>query len=76
MTILICGASGLVGKELACLLDQQNIKFVGTYNSNKIDKPNMFKIDFKNSLETINLLVFSFRRRNKVEDFKDEIPTL
>ena len=57
MTILICGASGLVGKELACLLDQQNIKFVGTYNSNKIDKPNMFKIDFKNPLEIEQFLI-------------------
>ena len=43
--ILICGASGLVGKELCCLLDEQHIKYVGTYNANKIDKPNMFKLN-------------------------------
>lgn len=52
MTILICGASGLVGKELCKLLEKKKIIYYGTYNSNKIDKKNMFKIDFLN-LNTI-----------------------
>ena len=46
--ILICGASGLVGRELCALLDEFNIKFIGTYNSNKIDKENYYKLDFHN----------------------------
>lgn len=46
--ILISGASGLVGKELCNFLDKKNINYVGTYNKNIIDKPNMFQIDFNN----------------------------
>ena len=46
--ILICGASGLVGKELCKLLDEKDITYIGTYNKNKIDKPNMFCVDFSN----------------------------
>ena len=51
--ILICGASGLVGKELCSLLDDKKIPYIGTYNKNKIDKPNMSQIDFSdpNKLE-------------------------
>lgn len=44
--ILICGASGLVGKEMCRLLDNKNIDYVGTYNKNIIEKSNMYKIDF------------------------------
>lgn len=40
--ILICGASGLVGKELSQYFDKNNIEYLGTYNKNKIDKKNMF----------------------------------
>jgi dTDP-4-dehydrorhamnose reductase len=46
--ILICGASGLVGKEICDYLDNRNIDYIGTYNKNKIDKSNMFQIDFSN----------------------------
>ena len=46
MTILICGASGLVGRELCQLLLEKNIDYIGTYNSNKIEKENMIQIDF------------------------------
>lgn len=46
--ILICGASGLVGKELCNLLDEKQIEYIGTYNKNKIDKENMFCVDFSN----------------------------
>jgi dTDP-4-dehydrorhamnose reductase len=59
MTILVCGASGLVGKELCCLLDNQNIKYAGTYNANKIDKPNMFKLNFSNPLEIEQFLIMN-----------------
>ena len=37
MTIAVCGASGLVGKELCKLLQINSIPYVGTYNSNFLD---------------------------------------
>ena len=46
--ILICGASGLVGKEMCNYLDLKQVDYIGTYNKNKIDKTNMFQIDFSN----------------------------
>ena len=48
--ILICGASGLVGKELCNLLDNKHAKYIGTYNKNQINKPNMYQIDFSNPI--------------------------
>lgn len=51
MTILVCGASGLVGTELCSILSSKNIRFVGTYNSNKLDGENMIKLDFLNLTE-------------------------
>jgi dTDP-4-dehydrorhamnose reductase/beta-phosphoglucomutase-like phosphatase (HAD superfamily) len=56
--ILICGASGLVGKEMCRLLDTMNIPYIGTYNKNRMDKPNMFQVDFSNptSLEEFLIL--------------------
>lgn len=50
--ILICGASGLVGKEMCTFLDNRNIPYIGTYNSNIIDKSNMYNLDF-NSIDNI-----------------------
>jgi len=44
--ILICGASGLVGKEMCNFLDKKDINYIGTYNKNKINKSNMYQIDF------------------------------
>ncbi len=46
MTILLCGASGMVGKEMCKFFDEKKIKYYGTYNNNKINKKNMFKLDF------------------------------
>jgi dTDP-4-dehydrorhamnose reductase len=46
MTILVCGASGILGKELVNLLDTKNVSYIGTYNNNKIK--NCIKIDFFN----------------------------
>jgi len=48
MTILVCGASGLVGKEICNLLKKNNIQFVGTYNKQILNEKNMFKLDFTN----------------------------
>jgi len=55
--ILICGASGLVGKEMSYYFEENNIDFIGTYNNNKIDKSNMFKINFSDSLAIENFLL-------------------
>ena len=46
--ILICGASGLVGKEMCRFLDNKHIQYIGTYNKNEIIRDNMYKIDFSN----------------------------
>ena len=51
MTILICGASGLVGREMSILLKEKEIPFIGTYHSNKLEGPNMFHINFLNEKE-------------------------
>jgi len=71
MNVLICGSSGLVGKELSHLLEDKNINFYGTYNSNKLNGPNMFKLDFSNTEEIksflikkqINICVFTIVQR-------------
>ena len=47
MTILLCGSSGLLGREIACLFDKKNIEYIGTYNTNVT--PKSVKIDFTNS---------------------------
>lgn len=46
--ILICGASGLVGKELSIFLDNKKINYIGTYNKTVIYKKNFYKVDFSN----------------------------
>lgn len=56
--ILICGASGLVGKEMCNYLDFKQINYIGTYNKNMINKPNMFKIDFSNHDLLEKFLIF------------------
>ena len=52
MTILICGASGLVGRDLCDLLDRENIRYYGTYNKcadkEFCERENMFRVDFTN----------------------------
>lgn len=52
MTILICGASGLVGRDLCELLDRENIRYYGTYNKcadkELCERENMFRVDFTN----------------------------
>ena len=56
MTILICGASGLVGKEMSLLLKEKEIPFIGTYHSNKMEGSNMFRINFLNESEVAGFL--------------------
>jgi dTDP-4-dehydrorhamnose reductase len=46
--ILICGASGLVGKEICRFLDIKEINYIGTYHTHKPENPNMYNIDFSN----------------------------
>jgi len=46
--ILICGASGLVGKEMCRFLDNKKIEYIGTYNKNRIEKQNIYQLDFSN----------------------------
>lgn len=55
--ILICGASGLVGKEMSYFFERNNIDFIGIYNNNKIDKSNMFNINFSDRLVIENFLL-------------------
>jgi dTDP-4-dehydrorhamnose reductase len=56
--ILICGASGLVGKEMCNFLDKKDINYIGTYNKNKINKSNMYQIDFANPKLLEDFLLF------------------
>jgi dTDP-4-dehydrorhamnose reductase/beta-phosphoglucomutase-like phosphatase (HAD superfamily) len=55
MTILICGASGLVGRDLCDLFERENINYYGTYHSCNdetfCERENMFRVDFTNPSE-------------------------
>jgi dTDP-4-dehydrorhamnose reductase len=55
--LLICGASGLVGKELCSYLDEKGVSYVGTYNKNLLPGKNMFRVDFSNPTELKEFLV-------------------
>ena len=55
MTILICGISGLVGRELAKLCDNFNISYIGTYNNNYVK--NGIKINFFDLNEIKNCML-------------------
>jgi HAD superfamily hydrolase (TIGR01509 family) len=59
MKIAVCGASGLVGKELCKLLEKENIPYVGTYNSNKNfeNKNNFYKVNFGDEREVEKFLL-------------------
>lgn len=56
--ILICGASGLFGTEMCKFLDKQYIDYIGTYNKNKINKPNMYQIDYSDPLVLETFLLY------------------
>jgi len=44
MKVLLCGSSGLLGRELCKILDNNNINYIGTYNLNKVNKS--IKVNF------------------------------
>jgi dTDP-4-dehydrorhamnose reductase len=46
MNVLVCGSSGILGKDLCKLLKKENISFIGTYNTNYVE--NAIKINFEN----------------------------
>jgi len=54
MTILVCGSSGLLGRDLCKLLDAENIPYIGTYNNNYINKA--IKINFYDITDIENKL--------------------
>lgn len=56
--ILICGASGILGREMCKFLDSVGEKYIGTYNKNKIDGSNMFHINFSDPLEVEEFILF------------------
>ncbi len=56
--ILICGASGIVGREMCKFLDSIDVKYIGTYNKNKIDGSNMVRVNFSNPIEVEEFLIF------------------
>jgi len=58
--ILICGASGLVGRELCSYFDDNCINYIGTYNHNIINKPNFIKINFS-SIQDIEAAILKFK---------------
>jgi dTDP-4-dehydrorhamnose reductase/beta-phosphoglucomutase-like phosphatase (HAD superfamily) len=42
MKILVCGASGLLGREICNKFDKENINYIGIYNNNIIEKDNYY----------------------------------
>ena len=67
MTILVCGASGLVGRDLCDLFDRENIRYYGTYNNCRdkafCERENMFHVDFTNPGEVTD---FFSEHKNKL----------
>lgn len=55
MTILICGATGLLGRDLCKLLKNKNINYIGTYNTNFIE--NYIKINFCDKNDIYNSFI-------------------
>jgi dTDP-4-dehydrorhamnose reductase len=55
MNVLVCGSSGLLGRDLCKLLDKEQINYIGTYNSNYIE--NSIKINFQNIEDIKNKLL-------------------
>jgi len=53
--VLVCGASGLLGRTLCNSLKQNNINYIGTYNKNKNE--DFVKLDFFNRTEIYNFIV-------------------
>lgn len=45
MKILVCGASGLLGREICNKLRNENINFIGTYNNNNENEDNYYNFN-------------------------------
>lgn len=45
MTILVCGASGLLGRELCSILENNNQHYIGMYHTTTISKSNYYKFN-------------------------------
>ena len=58
MVVLICGGSGILGRELSLLLFKKNIKHYSTYNNNFIE--NGLKINFLN-IENIEKIIDDYQ---------------
>ena len=58
MTILVCGASGLVGTELCSVLSSKNINYIGTYYTKQKTDKNMININFLNVSEIENTMLY------------------
>lgn len=86
--ILVCGATGLLGREICNKLEKENIQFIGSYFSNEVLKKNYFKFDidtldkiiekYKPNI-IINCIVNRFvddceKNWNKIKDININIP--
>lgn len=56
--ILICGASGLVGTEMCMFLDKHYIDYIGTYNTQKINRTNMHNINYNDPIALESFLFY------------------
>ena len=52
MKILVCGGSGILGKEICNKFDLIKIDYIATYNKNKINKSNYYNFE-----EIYNLII-------------------
>jgi dTDP-4-dehydrorhamnose reductase/beta-phosphoglucomutase-like phosphatase (HAD superfamily) len=52
--ILLCGSSGLLGKDLKKILEKNNIEYIGTFNKNEVE--NSIKINFLDCIELENTI--------------------
>lgn len=82
MTILICGASGRVGRDLCELFDRENIRYQGTYLTCSdrafCERENMYCVDFTKSSDVIDFVneykhqwlvcVFLVNKRNMIRN--------
>jgi dTDP-4-dehydrorhamnose reductase len=50
MKILVCGASGILGREICNKLELEKINYIATYNKNKINKPNYYDFNLIDNL--------------------------
>lgn len=60
MTILITGASGILGRTLIQLLEKMNINYIGTYHSRAVS--NSFNIHFEDEKK-----IYSFLKEKKIK---------